>query len=116
MDIKRVSTAAVASTSASSSMASPKTIIDVKDSNKPAASASSASGTEGKRMAYYSSEEVARHSVSSDCWVSYSGRVYDLTPLIAQYKGLLVQPILKFAGQDISHWFDPKTKEPKQYI
>ena len=22
-----------------------------------------------------------------------------------------MQPILKFAGQDISHWFDPKTKE-----
>jgi len=30
--------------------------------------------------------------------------------------GLLVQPILKFAGQDISHWFNPKTKEPKTWV
>jgi hypothetical protein len=30
--------------------------------------------------------------------------------------GILVQPILKFAGQDISHWFDRKTRDPKTWV
>jgi hypothetical protein len=37
-------------------------------------------------------------------------RVCDVR-LRVRASGLLVQPIIKFAGQDISHWFDPKTKE-----
>jgi len=69
-----------------------------------------------RRLPFYSGREVADHNVASDCWVSYFGKVYDLTPLVQENKGLLVQPILKFAGQDISHWFDPKTKEPKTSI
>lgn len=74
------------------------------------------SAAPSRPLPYYSSSEVSEHNVLSDCWVSYFGRVYDLTPLIKENPGLLVQPIVKFAGQDISHWFDPKTKEPKTHI
>jgi len=67
-------------------------------------------------MPYFSSSEVASHNVSADCWVSFFGKVYDLTKLVHEHTGLLVQPILRFAGQDISHWFDAKTREPKTHI
>jgi hypothetical protein len=69
-----------------------------------------------KRLPYYSNSEVAEHNVMTDCWVSYFGKVFDLTSLVQENKGLLVQPILKFAGQDISHWFDAKTHEPKTHV
>ena len=68
------------------------------------------------RLPFYCQEEVATHNVASDCWVSFFGYVYDLTPLIQEHKGALVQPILKYAGQDISHFFDPQTKDPKTWI
>jgi hypothetical protein len=29
---------------------------------------------------------------------------------------VLLKPIIDVAGQDISHWFDPKTKDIKRYI
>jgi len=70
----------------------------------------------GQRLPYYSNEEVMVHNHFHDCWVSYFGKVYDLTPLLAEHQGLLVQPILRFAGQDISHWFDAKTRDPKTWI
>lgn len=67
-------------------------------------------GTE-KKLPFFSKFEVAEHCISADCWVSYFGKVYDLTTLIKTHNGPLTQPILKFAGQDISHWFDARTKE-----
>jgi hypothetical protein len=67
-------------------------------------------------LPYYSAAEVAQHNVIADCWVSFFGKVYNLTPLVHEHKGLLVQPILKFAGKDISNWFDPSSKEPKTHI
>lgn len=89
---------------------------------------------------YYTPSEVAEHNQPEDLWVSYLGFVYDLTPLVQEFKGrgrawargggagfgswapglngrspsagdLLLKPILEVAGQDISHWFDPKTKD-----
>jgi len=76
--------------------------------------------TETKKAAsknsYFSKDEVALHNVQSDCWVSFFGKVYDLTSLVNENSGALVQPILRFAGQDITHWFDAKTKAPKTYI
>jgi len=79
-----------------------------------------ADGAAARRLPYYTNSEVAAHNVQSDCWVSYFGNVYDLTKLIAesqaQGQGLMVAPILKFAGQDISHWFDPKTHDPKTHV
>ncbi len=53
-----------------------------------AASSGGGSSAAAKRMPYYSSDEVSRHIVFSDCWVSYFGKVYNLTPLVAQYKGM----------------------------
>lgn len=67
-------------------------------------------------LPYYSAAEVADHNVTADCWVSFFGRVYDLTNLIEEHKGLLTQPILKFAGQDISVWFDERSREPKTHM
>jgi hypothetical protein len=126
---------------AASAKPNPAATASTGSSSNSSAPAKDAKAAEAKRMPYYSADEVARHMVSSDCWVSFFGKVYDLTPLIAQHKGLsvpsarscparfqstffpvillfpspapglLVQPILKFAGQDISHWFDEKTKE-----
>ncbi|EDM04864.1 similar to novel protein (predicted) [Rattus norvegicus] len=61
---------------------------------------------------YFTPSEVAEHNQPEDLWVSYLGFVYNLTPLVQEFKGdLLLKPILEVAGQDISHWFDPKTKD-----
>jgi hypothetical protein len=65
---------------------------------------------------YYTRADVAKHSTSHDCWISYFGNVYDLTPLLAEYKGPLAQPIISAAGTDISHWFDEGTREPITHI
>ncbi|XP_008574883.1 PREDICTED: cytochrome b5 domain-containing protein 1 isoform X2 [Galeopterus variegatus] len=64
------------------------------------------------RRRYFTPAEVAEHNQPADLWVSYLGYVYDLTPLAEEYKGnLLLKPIVEVAGQDISHWFDPKTRD-----
>lgn len=61
---------------------------------------------------YFTPAEVAQHNQPEDLWVSYLGNVYNLTPLAQEYKGdLLLKPIVEVAGQDISHWFDPKTRD-----
>lgn len=65
---------------------------------------------------YYTSGDIAQHNSPHDCWVSYFGRVYDLTPLLAEYDGPLAQPIIEAAGTDISQWFDEKTRQPKTHI
>ena len=48
-----------------------------------------------------------------DCWVSIFGKVYELTAFLAANKGPLIAPIVEFAGQDISHWFDERTGDVK---
>lgn len=59
-------------------------------------------GSDGKRekrpqrLPYFSATEVAKHNVEEDCWVSFLGKVFDLTPLLAQNKGsfsCLVSPV-----------------------
>lgn len=65
---------------------------------------------------YYTAADVAKHSSSHDCWVSFFGNVYDLTPLLAEYRGPLAQPIIDAAGTDISLWFDEGTGHPKMHI
>ena len=59
---------------------------------------------------YYTPDEVKIHNTADDCWVSFFNRVYDLTGLIQKNYGVLCEPIIKAAGSDITHWFDPKTK------
>ena len=60
---------------------------------------------------YYTPAEVAVHNTHTDCWVSFLGKVFDLTRLVAENEGILTQPIVVEAGMDISHWFDPATED-----
>mmetsp|Transcript_12515 Transcript_12515/g.22095 ORF Transcript_12515/g.22095 Transcript_12515/m.22095 type:complete len:241 (-) Transcript_12515:80-802(-) len=71
---------------------------------------------EYKLQRFYTAADVAKHNSSHDCWVSYFGSVYDLTPLLAEYTGPLAQPIIEAAGSDISFWFDEATKQPKTHV
>lgn len=64
----------------------------------------------------YTSEEVALHCTVDDCWVAIFNNVFDITKLIEENKGPLADPLIKQAGQSITHWFDPKTKQLKTYI
>eukprot|EP01136_Pigoraptor_vietnamica_P002180 Opistho-1_new@29777 len=69
------------------------------------------------RPRYFTPSEVEMHSTPTDCWVSFLGRVYDLTSLCEENQGsILLKPIVMFAGKDISHWFDPKTGDVKTCI
>uniref|UniRef100_A0AAY5KIZ1 Cytochrome b5 domain-containing protein 1 n=1 Tax=Esox lucius TaxID=8010 RepID=A0AAY5KIZ1_ESOLU len=64
------------------------------------------------RPKYFTPKEVSLHNKPDDLWVSYLGKVYDLTPLMKEFQGdVLLKPIIECAGKDISHWFDPKTKD-----
>ncbi|KAM8956397.1 cytochrome b5 domain-containing protein 1 isoform 2-T3 [Lycaon pictus] len=66
---------------------------------------------------YFTPAEVAEHNLPEDLWVSYLGSVYDLSPLAQEHKGdLLLKPIIEVAGQDISHWFDPKTRDIRKHV
>lgn len=38
---------------------------------------------------YYTPNEVSVHNTLEDLWVSFLGKVYNLTPLCEQYKGAL---------------------------
>ncbi len=46
-----------------------------------------AKSSDQKRQPYFSKDEVALHNVQSDCWVSFFGKVYDLTALVNEHKG-----------------------------
>lgn len=65
---------------------------------------------------YYTPYEVAMHNTPDDVWVSFLGKVYELTKLVKDNPGPLVEPLIKAAGTDISHWFDPHTNEPRTQI
>ncbi|KAF8069615.1 hypothetical protein HT031_001732 [Scenedesmus sp. PABB004] len=58
---------------------------------------------------YFTPYEVAAHSTPTDCWLSFLGAVYDVTTLIRDHPGPLIEPMLAAAGTDVSHWFDPAT-------
>lgn len=40
-----------------------------------------------ERPKYFTPNEVSVHNTSDDLWVSFLGKVYDLTPLCEKYKG-----------------------------
>lgn len=67
-------------------------------------------------MGYITPATVAEHNTHTDCWVSFLGRVFDLTQLVAENEGILTQPIVAVAGTDISHWFDARTGDVSQLI
>ncbi|CAM4708169.1 cytochrome b5 domain-containing protein 1 [Caretta caretta] len=66
---------------------------------------------------YFTPREVAAHARPGDLWVSFLGRVSDLSPLVRQHEGdVLLRPILEAAGKDISHWFNPKTRDIQTHV
>ncbi len=42
------------------------------------------------RQKYFTPAQVAAHNSPDDIWVSFLGKVYDLTPLIKKHAGLVV--------------------------
>jgi len=66
---------------------------------------------------YILPSEVAAHNTAKDCWVSFLDHVWDLTKLIEKHKNEIgVQPLIKAAGTDISHWFNPYSKDIRTMI
>lgn len=66
---------------------------------------------------YIAPFEVVIHNKINDCWVSFLGKVYNVTPLLKEYEGQnCIRPLLAFAGKDISNWFDPETGDIQHYI
>eukprot|EP00052_Salpingoeca_macrocollata_P026688 m.249156 g.249156 ORF g.249156 m.249156 type:complete len:324 (+) comp22621_c0_seq1:3169-4140(+) len=66
---------------------------------------------------YFTPAEVAEHNTETDLWVSFLGKVCDLTKLAAKHTGdPLLKPILVVAGKDISHWFNPETGDVKTHM
>ncbi|KAG2493285.1 hypothetical protein HYH03_008421 [Edaphochlamys debaryana] len=70
----------------------------------------------GPLRRFYTPYEVAVHNTPDDVWVSFLGQVFDITNLIRDNQGVLAAPLIDAAGKDISHWFDPVTKEPRKHV
>lgn len=69
------------------------------------------------RLKYFTPSEVSAHNTTSDLWVSFLGKVCDLSPLMSQHMGdALLLPIMEAAGRDISSWFDPETKDLLRFV
>ncbi|XP_030043122.1 cytochrome b5 domain-containing protein 1 [Microcaecilia unicolor] len=69
------------------------------------------------RPRFYTRLEVNQHNILTDLWVSYLGKVCDLTSLVKKHKGdVLLKPIIEAAGKDISHWFNPQTKDIRTHV
>lgn len=61
--------------------------------------------------------EVVTHNKPTDCWVSFSGKVYNITALLKEFQGEdCIKPLLAHAGKDISQWFDPYDGDIQHYI
>jgi len=70
-----------------------------------------------QRRRIFIPSEIAQHCTSDDLWVSFLGRVYDLTPLCQKYRGdVLLKPLLLFGGKDITHWFNEETQDVRTYV
>lgn len=48
--------------------------------------------------------------------MSIFNTVYDLSSFLSENRGQLAQPIIQHAGEDLSHWFNPETKDVKTHI
>ena len=69
-----------------------------------------------RKHRYYTPDEVKEHNTANDCYVSIFNEVFDLTTFIQENYSSLMDPLIKSAGTDISHWFDEKTKMPKTCV
>ena len=53
-----------------------------------------------KRVRIFTAEDVAVHNTRSSCWVSRNGKVYDVSPFLADHPGG-DDLILNYAGKDV---------------
>ncbi|OAF71819.1 Cytochrome b5 domain-containing protein 1 [Intoshia linei] len=66
---------------------------------------------------YYTPHEVSQHNEAKDLWLSFLGKVYNLTEFCKiNSDNILTKLLIMAAGTDISHWFDPETKSLKTFI
>lgn len=66
---------------------------------------------------FYLLEDVEEHCTLEDCWLVVHGRVLDISSLLTCKKGdPLSRPLVAHAGQDLSHWFEKETGEPKKFF
>ncbi|CAH1154034.1 unnamed protein product [Phaedon cochleariae] len=73
--------------------------------------------SKGNGWRYFAPFEVVIHNCPEDCWVSFLGKVFDVTPLVQKHAGeRCVQPLLAMAGKDISSWFDERTGDIQHYV
>ena len=49
------------------------------------------------RSKFYTPNEVSVHNTMEDLWVSFLGKVYDLTPLCQKFKGGLLNFAILFS-------------------
>jgi len=61
------------------------------------------------RLPYFTAAEVRARNVPDNCWVSLLGRVLDVTSIIKDHGAEWTEPLIRMAGEDISHWFDEQT-------
>lgn len=64
------------------------------------------------KLPYYTSNEVSKHNTVNDIWITLYDKVLNLTQFIQSEQSKLdnpyvhgIYPIIKNAGNDISHWF-----------
>lgn len=70
-----------------------------------------------QKVNYIAPFEVVVHNKPDDCWVSFLGKVFDVTPIIKKYEhDVCIKPLLAHAGKDISDWFDERTGEIMHYV
>ena len=75
----------------------------------------------GEEPRWYTSDEISTHNYRHDCWVVIFRKIFNLTELIKENAqndntALLIKPLLRFSGQDISDWFDSYTNNVRTHI
>ena len=64
-----------------------------------------------QRVRIYTAEDVAEHCTYQSCWVSYNGKVYDVTKFLPDHPGG-DDLVLSYAGKDLgSIMKDPESHE-----
>jgi hypothetical protein len=64
----------------------------------------------------YTKADVEAHCTPDDCWVVCFGNVIDATPIVRQNPGPPTAAIVANAGGDVTHWFDPVTRDIRTFI
>jgi len=83
----------------------PDAIIGVVGAGTAAAAPGSAVSALPAGQAYYTKEEVAKHTTKNDCWVILNDRVLNVTNFLSEHPGGELA-ILTFAGKDATEEFD----------